>query len=315
MMWILIFFALGFQGSALPTDADRLAAGRINMEFQKFQERVAVIDGKLSELRSRALNHRIKDGERLAEEVAPAIQEAAKQWIELESTHDRAIGAGHELHRQNLLNQMGLDREFMVYMTFKKNGRRGGGVPIELLLKSWRGLSAGTKTDVLPRSVRRTGKIANVRVNTTDSLLIMMVNGGLIRGRIEGFDGDKVILREILPLPLGRYQREHGYYRVLDLNESARVEVIRKPASVRLQEVPQSTINTEGDYNRGFVWKDHVTRVDFQPDDVELFQMAREERLNEADHKPIVENVNLDQEVHPKYSGLFFMDCEALLQP
>jgi hypothetical protein len=299
----------GARGANL--DAEREALDRLNEQFSKFQLAVDNADDLFDQMRQMVERHRYKDAGQIAEQLTPQIRAAARLWTRLDDLYYEYRLEGLDVHNQNLVPP---DEQLAAYLSLKKNDRFGNGVPMDIAIRAWRGLATGTKVIFPPSSLRRTGQLEGQRLRPFDSVLVMTVHGGFIKGRIEGLDGKKLVLREILPVPLVRYQKSQGLFRVMPLDDIARIELIRRPTGLANYETPAPIVTGEGTYADYNVRFNRVIRIDIRPDDMELYQLVRDGRAAEANYSRRISAVTVDNTERPIYSAVFFLDCNELLK-
>jgi hypothetical protein len=277
----------------------------LESEFNKFQTLSSDCDRKFNDLRQLVLARDFRNASLAAEELTPKLNEAGKQWLKLENLYHSFRLAGFKF--RNFEPPPQSDPEFLNYLEIKLDS---GSFPRGLLVRTWRGLEAGIKTIDPPVSLKSVGNIKGLRVSPLDSILIMTINGGLINGRLEGADGEKIVIREIPTNSRNKRQLRDSGFRTLDLSEVARIEVIANP---RLNPT-HSAINNAGDYWQTYMRrKPNIIRIDIQPDDFELLNLVHEGRAGDVKQVTLISIVDLRNERHPAYSTPFFLDCDILL--
>ena len=314
MMQVILLFTLVFPVYGTPskqTAKERAVLSQLKNKFTRFQEALNETDDKFAKMRSAVVQNRNREASSLAEEIAPLVSLSQRRFTEIEKLCDEAEQKGLKLLRPGYRSD--ISRDLASYLSARHNNRFGTGGPMELHLAAWRGLSVGKKLEKLPTPLDRTGKIARFPLLTSDSVLIMTTNGGFIRGRFEGTAGNSYIVREILPNSFRKRQIDEGHYRMLTFDQVARVEIIRKPETHSLQENPLAVITEEGVYSRFFALKDHVWRMDLRPSDVELLELIKEKRFNEAKMKKKLDLVDPETAQRPAYTPIYFYDCWNLL--
>lgn len=314
---IIAFQIIGVQAQAVgsrpsPTIGDEYEMlEQISLQFETLREQIAAADDALVSLRKLA-----NSGSATAKDsrAAKALMRSSRlQWSAIERTYDEARLSGLYLRRPSVIKNLDLAPDLMAYLAFKHHVRFGTGTPLSFLLMSWRGLGVGDKFFTLPPDQIRTEiKIAGVQIDSTDGLLFMTINGGVIRGRLAGIDGENIILREVLSPPLTRLQVTGGMFRRFTLEKIARMEVIRLPERYTPQPVPQPAIDSRGSYSDYYA--KNVVRIDLQPDDLTLVDWVDEGRKTGYQYRPKVNVVTAKSAVRPDYVGVYFADCAALLR-
>jgi hypothetical protein len=261
-------------------------------------------------------------GSRDAQTTAPKEllgQELARQarlWARMLAAVKSARSAGLDLHRKILVAKAQLTSDTLTFLAFDKNNGNGPSMPLELLLRFWLGLGYGIKTDAVPEKLNLRFSfpltVGSIPMKAEDILLVMLPNGGFIRGEIMGWRANgQVVLRDLLPNAFSGPQQQLGQYRILDLKQAARLELIRIPLEITsARSAP--VLTSEGDYSKSYVRPDHLFRIEIQPTDLELLTKAREGQ-HTIKSKPTLERVNVVSEQRPRYVEIPFLACKYAL--
>lgn len=311
LLLTLIWPAFGARGTTGQSAKERAALSTLNAKFTKFQETVTEADVKFSQMRTALAQNRNREASALADEISKLVSLSRRRFAEIEKFCEEA--EQKKLHLLQHRYRTYIPTDLASYLSARHSNRYGTGGPMELHLAAWRGLSVGEKLEKLPTPLDRTGKIARFSLLTSDSLLIMTTNGGLIRGRFEGSNGNSYFITEILPSSFRRRQIDEGHYRVLNFDQVARIEIIRKPDTHSLQKNPSAVITEEGVYSRYFALKDHIWRMELRPSDVELLDLVKEKRFDETQPSKKLNLVDPEITDRPAYSPIHFYDCWNLL--
>lgn len=316
-MFQLIFCLLiahpSFAARSSPTlDEEREELEVLQGKFTEFQNSLAKADAEFSRLRAIVGQREFRSPR--TDSITTLVRTTTQQWKAIERRYDRDKEQGLDLSRFGHSRFVELSADFLRYLGMRKHGRFGTGVPMPLLLAQWRGLSEGRKLESPPSRARRTGELNDIRLNEEDSLLIMTVRGGLIRGRFAGMVDDEILLREALPGPFTREQRTNGHYRQLPLDNVARIEIVRKPPGLSLSESPAAVITMEGDYALYQAVPGTIYRIDYKPDDVEMVEMIKDGRASEVRRRPRVVKLNASPGDRPSFTHVYFDDCGSLLE-
>jgi len=310
---VLVFTLISSAFAAPPhsLDEEREALSDLAAQFSQFEIAVDDADQAFAKLRRAYEAHRRKDAEAVAETLAPLIRRACREWVKVEDLFYKYRLEGLDI--ANPVLRADFSESLGDYLGIKRNGRYGNGASIEFLLRTWRGLQTGDKIVFPPSNVRRRNEIEGVRIPAYESILVMTTRGGFIRGRVEGMANDKLILRELLPGAFMRYNKQ-GLYRALPLDQIATIEIVKRPPTIARQELPMPAVNPEGDYADYYVRPGFVTRIEYRPDDFDLYELVRNGQWHDWDDSPVVTPVNLETETRPAYSTLFFFDCNERLR-
>ena len=299
--------------SSAQLNLERATLLQLQNQFWRFTDSVAETDAKFEALRA-AVRDGSLEASILADELKPRISAGRRRWRDIETAFDEALKRKKvDLQRPVQTLKLPLEPAFQLYVVFRKHNRFGTGLHMEFLMGAARGLKIGERLAKPPQNLERDGKLGRFQIRRNDSLLIMTTNGGLIRGRFEGMSGRSYIIREILPVAMARLMSAKARYRAFNLNQVARIEVIRQPPGLSLQDSPSPTISEDGTYAPYYVQKEFVWRIEFQPSDVELFELVKSGRLSEARFAPKISPVDPKVDTRPRFTSFFFSDCEVLL--
>jgi hypothetical protein len=319
MMQFILLFSLilpvfGAGRRSADIEEERAALRLLQTKFQRFSATAGEVDAKFAKLRLAVGRHRYTEASEIAADLSRQIGVSRKQWREVETFYADSQKIRMNFHRQNLAKDLELDENLVVFLRFQRNDRFGTGTPLELQLAAWLGVPEGKKAEAPPANTRRRGEIGGFPVRAGDSLLMIMNDGGFVRGRLEGFNDGLLVLREVLPNTLGIIQRNEGWFRILGLTDTARVEVIRRPATIADQEAPAPTVTSAGNYSSYYVAEDHAFRIDLHPDNMQLLKLVKERRFADVDYEAKIAPIDLTRESRPAYAEMYFIDCEDLLR-
>ena len=317
MKWLLLL-ALGapaFAEERRPNlDNEQRAFDSLERKFDRFQENVNEVDIRFELLRNAVNSGAQALAEQIAAEITPWLKKARRQFAELDLLYNMSRRAKRNFARIRYREARSKNPAFSAFLTFRYNDRNNAGVPMELLLASWRGLQTGRKLETIPSSRLRTGQLDGQEIRSTDTLLIILTNGGLVRGRFEGIKNDHLFLREVFFIPLMHLTATEGKYRELDLKQAAHVVIVKKPRHISRQEAPYAVIDSSGEYSDYFARPDHVTRIDLQFSDLELYNLTKAGKFEQATFKPRSRAVDVLTEHRPPYTEIFYMDCNLFLR-
>jgi hypothetical protein len=315
-MRLLVFFLLSFSFfSNADIDKETQIIRQLQAEMQDFRMQLQRTDRLFAELREPRLTAKEKDD--TLNGLFAATSRASLHWRGMQRILEKARAETVDLHRQGLLHRVPVDSDVQALLAFDKNNQIGYGSPLPLLIKAWRGLSYGQKVELLPPKLRTTELFPTatgfLKIKLGDSVIAMMPNGGLIRGEVQGWRRDgQIVIRELLPSALKKFNRRQGVYRIFDLMKASRFELMNIPSGPATSLSPASLIDLEGYYARHFVRVGHIFRVELQPTDVELMRAAQHGQSIGLT-APFSMPVNIRNEHAPKFAEVFFENCESSL--
>lgn len=176
-------------------------------------------------------------------------------------------------------------------------------------MRSKIGLTVGHKVATPPQAIGAFRQVDGTPLRRGDPVLVMLVNGGLVRGQILGWDNGEIVLHELLPVSLSHIQRGKPY-RILPIKHVARIELLRRFNSTRRPyAVPRSLINSAGDYSPGAIVPEHARRIDLQTDNHTLLILVRNRVWNEILREPRSTTIEAHN-IRPHYTNFIFTSCE-----
>lgn len=297
---------------------ERNVLAQMAVQAQALQASITDATAGFHTLRDLVESGQVKKAEALAEELAPIIPKMRRQWRTFEQTYDRAIGEGMRLNRQVYTSFLQEHPAVENLIAMKINNRFDHGSPIEQLVLVWQSLIYGQKVEETPQNLKARGDLHGVTLEEGDYLLIFFVNGGFLRGVLEGWTRNQdLVVREYMPLAFVRLQKTQGFYRVLKLEEIrniARLEVFKsKPRSVKV-----TPVDRLGNYSAGALNQESListTRIDLRPDDQTLLTAVRRKRLDSLNLSAEVHEFKPWEEKSPNYPPVYFLTCGSELAP
>jgi hypothetical protein len=316
LKWILLFSLVSpaFAATRKPDPAEeQRALDTLERKFNRFHDTTDDADNKFGMMRIAVQAGDKIGAERLAEEITELIKTSRRQFNGVENWYTNSKKNRMDFRRMKYNVYRNTNPDFAAYLAFRHNNRHNSGAPMDVLMASLRGMRFGTQLEQPPSGSLKTARIDDQTLRRTDSLLVMMTNGGLIRGSFEGALDDSYILREVLPGAMGTRNRG-GHYRMFDVKDIARMDIVRLPPTINPGDNPLATVDMNGNYSLFQVRAEYTTRVEFRPGDVELLSLVKAKRFDQANFKIRSKGVDPVAEKRPPYTEIFFLDCDLYLR-
>jgi len=285
--------------------------------MKEFQTASDLVDESMVTVRELYESNQFDEAKRTADQVTSQIQKGRQLLNKVNVEFNRANDLGLNLFAAySILNKY---PELSAYLAMQRNIRFGNGSSFEHLVRTWRGLEFGRKSWKIPTRRKSTMNIAGAWLNKDSSLIIILNNGGLVRGVIEGWTlNDDLILNEVLPMAFSKLQKSDGHLRIIpvaDLTKIARLEVFLYADPLTEFGIRPGVTDRMGKYGDSVLSKNikRVERVDLRQDDMELLEAARTQKLGALPRETSVTEIHPDPLQEPKYARVFYFDCEAQL--
>ena len=297
--------------------AEQETLAKMNEAMTRYEQAIQVLDETFAAMRNHFERKRYSNAEDLAPQAQDQITRARRSWAVIERLYKRAVSNEYKLNRLSHVDYLNANPSLQIYLAMKINNRFDHGSPLSLLIKTWRGLALGKKHEEMPQTLKLSDSITKLELKQSDSVLLFLTNGGLIRGAIEGWtrNGD-LILREVMPIGFVRFQKQLGHYRRIlpeEWHMISAVEVYRRRYTPSSGLPPLPILDREGNYGPSVTADvfERPERLYLRPSDEELLRAARTKSLETLRHLPEIQTFKYGEKKRPTYPGVLLFSCEG----
>lgn len=306
----MLTIALSIAARAAPV-LDYNLAIKLESELGEFDKSLRKVESHTEELRRRVIAHRKVEAKETAQIILEALRELANRWRNVEALYKELRSKTNSRS-----SPLPLVREGFPLLTTYLNLKSLSDDDDErmtMLMRSWVGLRYGEKFARIPEGLFIVRSYGNAKLHAGDPAILHLINGGLVRGQILGWQSNSnIVMHELLPVGLSATQR-NGMFRVIEPKHIARIELFPRPETSRgARGIAPTLLDRKGNYLPGVLPSVLARRIDLQQDNQTIFNMVRKEEWNNFPDYPLVALVETSAK-RAEFSELPFDNCFTYL--